>query len=57
MRIIHSKTDTAINSTKIKSIDDIPDISNKFLPVDAVIDWLDRLVEVEENNDANNGDD
>ena len=57
MRIIHSKTDIAIDSNKVKSIDDIPDISNKFLPVDAVIDWLDRLVEVEENNDANNGDD
>lgn len=55
MRIIHSKTDTTLDSIKIKSIDDIPDISNKFLSVDAVIDWLDRLVEVEENNDANNG--
>lgn len=34
-----------------RTIDSIPNIDNRPLPADAVISWLDRLVEVSKDED------
>lgn len=36
----------------VSTIDTIPDIDNRYLDADVVISWLDKLVEVHENEKA-----
>lgn len=33
------------------AVDDVPDIDNRLLSLDVVLSWLDRLVEVSENEE------
>ena len=42
--------------SSILTVDSIPDISNKPVELNVVLDWLDRLVEVHNNaeNSSNN---
>lgn len=43
-RVVASSVSEETSDTR--TVEDIPDISNRFLSVDAVVSWLDKLVEV-----------
>ena len=40
------------NSRSYATVDDVPDIANRYLSVDTIISWLDKLEEVH-NNETN----
>ena len=48
-RIVYDSDPNKNNETKGLILDDIPSIANRWLTFDQVINWLDRLVEVHEN--------
>lgn len=46
---VYVPTDTTQTSPKPTTVDDIPDIANRYVSLDTVLSWLDTLVEVHKN--------
>ena len=40
-----------LSAASKKKLDEVPDISNRSLTIDEVTDWLDKLIEIIEEDD------
>ena len=55
-RWVHANDEIISSTTELTEVDKVPNIDNQYLSVEAVVGWLDRLVEVAKNekNTSNN---
>ena len=50
-RWIHADDKAIISNEDLTKVDKVPNIDNQYLPAEAVIGWLDKLVEVAKNEE------